>query len=118
MFSTMASWQLVVLCCFSVQADGDGEASSEKQIGNVSEFAFSKTGMHLATADLDGPVSLWDLTSLKKLRSIDNPNYVSSLGFSSNGNFLAAVTSEKDRIGLSTGAVVRIWSANEAKVIH
>jgi WD40 repeat protein len=62
---------------------------------SVSSVAFSPDGKMLASADRDGTVKLWDMSTRQELATLQHKNSVYSVAFSSDGKMLASADRDK-----------------------
>jgi WD40 repeat protein len=102
-------WRYLWECCRTDELFVLGQHS-----GRIVGIAFSPDGRHLASADSDGKVQLWDLMSRKTLASIEYARYVSGIAFSPDGRHLACAGLGVPAIVLNVPTLTRSFAAGRS----
>ena len=104
---------------------GDGSADSVKPIyqfdigDDIHGVAFSPDGKLLAAGCYDQTVTLWNMSTGQKVRTMNgNANYVHAVAFSPNGRWLISATHDNavQIWEVSTGKLVRTLAAHKGAV--
>ncbi len=83
------------------QSRSDALFTIGRHANAVLTLAFSRAGTHLASADIDGTVKLWDFASNREIASQPHGNRVDVLAFSPDGKALASAGADGE---------VRLWA--------
>lgn len=90
-----------------ITSPDDSSGSEESDLTSVASVAFSPDGRFLAIGIMDNGVSLWNLTTLNPLRSLETSGHVTEVMFSPSGNLVA-----------SSSSAVYIWDVHTGAKLH
>jgi len=96
----------------------DGSELHQLHLGNNNRIAFSPDGEHVATANRDGLVWIWNIENGEQVAELENPEiaekgwtnrWVAAIDYHPSGKLLAATHNDD---------IVYIWDIEEERIVH